>query len=360
MGRCVRNVKLAAGLLACLFPGCLHCPGWWARPTAAKKPAASSNTTAANAPGWPILLASGQEFQNGPPNRPPAAGNSISPYHTSSLMTYPPDQGNLNQRLFPQTPGLLGSGSDSLLAPHAVADVHLEPGRTSPPPPFKDDRPPAAAEEPFVLALHSLWNDKPDEALEYLKRYDPANQEALICLTTIVARLTKQKLDQLSPSEVAALEDQLQKTLLSPLRPRAKLVIGKMCLCERIFGYEDYQPLPPDYEFQPRQDVQVYVPLRNLTCKKDRDGYETRVHCTMRIVDGTGKVMPFGTIEREKPSRTQTPVPDYFKSYTFYMPQLPPGQYTLAIEITDLNRPELPRSAKAALKFLVGSSGAGS
>jgi hypothetical protein len=227
--------------------------------------------------------------------------------------------------------------------------------------PVTETKPPAA-DEPFILALRSFWDGKHQEALEHLRHYDPANQEALICLTAIVARLTKAKLSELSPQEVAALQEQLQRKLLALPRPGAELLIDKICFCRRITGYEDYEPLAPDHEFQPMESVWLYVDLRNLTSTK-RDGgvYETYLQSSMRILDQTGMVVDERTADRESPSRTWKPRPDYFKHYHFFLPaNLPPDVYTLEIAITDLNRPNPPRTATKTLQFRVAAGASGS
>src|SRR5262249_24308173 len=157
----------------------------------------------------------------------------------------------------------------------------------------------------------------------------PCNQVALICLTAMVARLTMSKLD--NPAEVAALQNNLQKSLLAALRQRAELVIEKICFCEWIKAYGVYKPLPDEYAFRPAVDnlpgeqVQVYVEFRNLTSQLRGDGYETVLHCTMRILDTSGKEVFFRDLREQDGSfHTFTPLPDYFKPYSFYVPSLAP------------------------------------
>ncbi len=234
----------------------------------------------------------------------------------------------------------------------------LGPAQHIPLPPGDDKKP----DQPIVLAMRSFLNDHPKEALEYLKSYDAATQEALICLTAAVVRLTQKKLDQLGPKEIDYLEEQVQKSLAA-LRPHAKLQIDKMCFCEEIKEDGIYRPLPADHEFQPTvtdrygELVQLYVELHNLTSELRGNTFVTRLHSTMRIFDEAGKEVYFADFRaREAPLCTLTPLPNTFKHYDFYVPRLPPGKYRFCFEVRDVTRPEA-RIAKQWLEFRVAAVG---
>jgi hypothetical protein len=347
------------GLIACLLPACAHTSGTTTGPSASD-PRPATEVAEQHYPGWPPPPAApaGEETQSVPPVLP--LPETKQPLPDNSQLTAVSDL-KIGQPI-QRTEGTVEPDGPSL--PPSTSTPEPLPGsvRNAPPPLPVAEKTPLPSDEPVVLALRSLLNDKPEEALEHLKHYDAANQEALICLTATVARLTKKKLDQLSPTEVAGLQDQLQKSLLGALRPRAELLIDKMCFCEWIKGYGNYGPLPENYEFQPKvgdrpgESVQVYVELRNLTSEVRGTAYETRLQSTMRIFDQGGKEVVFRAFpDRDGPFRTLTPLPDYFKSYSFYVPHMPPGKYTLTFEVKDVTRPETPRSACKSLEFRVAA-----
>jgi len=359
-------MTLSVGLLASLVPGCKHSDANNLTPVANQKPTTVRDGSLVAAPPWPIDPAGGEEFQGGPPDTLPPV-TERSPYGNPSLLTGLSERTNRKNKSTLPEESLLRSDPPVLLIPGREQELVPGSGPPPPSPPQVEAKKAPPPDEPIVLVLRSLLNDRPQEALEQLKGYDPCNQEALICLTAIVARLAKKRLDQLSPTEVDNLQEQLQKSLLCALRPRAELLIDKMCFCDWIKGYGVYKELPKDYEFQPGtadrpgERAQLYVELRNLTSAPRGNAYETGLHSTMRILDAGGKEVFLREIpEAEGPSRTLTPLPDYYKSYWFYVPHLPPGRYQLRLEVRDVTRPQAPRLAAKSLEFRVAAGMAGS
>jgi hypothetical protein len=352
---------VGVGLLTSLIPACTPATGMAVRPGRDLQPPASRDVIFAKAPAWPAESTGGEEAQGAPPAPLTPGEDQRLPYRSASLLTSTPDGVTSKPRLGQPADALLGPGPPSLLTSN--------PSTTAPPAPVANAPPPVQAEttttppsrdEPIVLAVRSFLNDKPDEALEYLKHYDASTQEALMCLIATAGRLTKKRLDQLSPAEIVAVDDQLQKGLLSTLRPRAELVIDKACFCEEIKGYGVYKPLSADYAFKPRigdrpgEWVQLYVEFRNLTSERRGDYYETRLHSAMKIYDHQGKEMITRAFpDNEGAFRTWTPLPNSSKSYSFYVPCMPPGTYTLAFEVDDVTHAATPRVAVKSLEFHV-------
>jgi hypothetical protein len=348
-----------AGLLAVFVPACSH-PAAVALRSTGETPSAPGRVTAvARGPSAPTETRQPDENQSPPPA--PVAQSSPSP-DPGSLLTAPPEQVTGKPRPRPPARGLLASDPPSLLTPGSAPEPPG--GAPAPPPvPVAEPGPALNADEPIVLALRSFLNNKADEARAHLQREDPATQETLRCLTAAVARLAKKPLDQLSPEEVVALQDELKKSQLA-LRPRAPLVIDKMCFCEWIKDYGVYKPLPEGYEFQPKvndrpgESVQVYVELRNLASQPRGNGYETVLHSTIKIYDSDNKEIFMRNYPgREGPFRTLTPLPDFYKGYNFFVPTMPPGRYTLTIEVRDVTRPDQPRTASRSLEFRVAVPG---
>ena len=358
MTRLARVVKISATLIAGLMPGCTHTTGMSIKPAADKNPPAVTDVSAAQAPKWPVEAGSGEEAQAAPPDQTPGPDTVHSPFATISLLPTSPRERIADKPTNAPGADFLIPRTASLLSPVAAPDAAAE-SVQSPAPLLRDDK---KADQPIVLAMRSFLNDNPKEALEYLKSYDAATQEALICLTATVVCLTKKKLDQLGPEEIDILQGQVQKSIAA-LRPRAQLQINNMCFCEEIRGDGVYKPLPKEYEFQPTlgdrygELVQLYVELHNLTSELRGNTYVTRLHSTMRIFDEAGKEVYFADFRaREAPLCTLTPLPDTSKHYDFYVPRLPAGKYRFCFEVRDVTRPEV-RVAKRFLEFRVAAVG---
>jgi hypothetical protein len=45
---------------------------------------------------------------------------------------------------------------------------------------------------------------------------------------------------------------------------------------------------------------------------------------------------------------------DHHGNYSFYMPRIPPGNYTLTMTVKDITRPNAQRVAQKSLEFRVG------
>jgi hypothetical protein len=226
-------------------------------------------------------------------------------------------------------------------------DLH----RTLPAPPPKEDPVP-------VVALRHLLDKRPDEAMALLQRYGHSNQEMLLCLLPMVARLSEKSIDQFGPAEIAALQDQLQ-SLQVALRPRAEFVIARMCLCETVKQFGVYKPWPEGHVFRAKSDrssgdlVQLYVELRNFASVRHEQFYETRLASSIQLVDARGKEMYFCAFRDEKePICSRTLLQDYSNNYSFYVPHIPAGCYKLVLTVEDRTRPQ-PRVARQSVDFQV-------
>lgn len=357
MTRLAWVVKIGAGLIAACVSGCTHTSSMSVQPAAKNAVPGIAIASAPQGPKWPVDAVGGEEGQAVPAEKSPIPDTIRSPYGTTSLLMTGPEPGPRDRQSGPSAADILIANPLSPATPHTSADAVLGAVQTAPP---RADKIP---DQPIVLAVRSLLNDNPQEALEHLKNYDAATQDALICLTATIVRLTKKKLDQLSPAEIVALQDQVQKSLAT-LRPRAQLLIDKMCFCEEIKGYGVYSPLPKDYEFQPKTSdrygefVQLYVELRNLTSELREGVFVTQLHSTMRIIDARSNVVYQRDFrEAELPFRTLTPLPASYKQYGFYVPLLPPGKYQFCLEVRDVTRPEMQRLATETREFRVAAVG---
>jgi hypothetical protein len=219
-------------------------------------------------------------------------------------------------------------------------------------------------EEPLVEALRCFLNKRPAEAVELLRHYDKANQEALLALLPLAVRLTEGNLDKASPEELAAAVEQLQSLTLAFGR-RAAMRIDKLCFCREIRRFGVYEPLPDACPaFRAPTDgrrgelIRVYAEVRNFSSEAQPPYYVTQLASTVRIYPQGKQGEPVWWYDfHVQPDRSRTRRQDYFINYEFCVPSnLPPGHYTLWIEVKDkLSQP--PRTARRSLDFQVTAGG---
>jgi hypothetical protein len=215
--------------------------------------------------------------------------------------------------------------------------------------------PPTVLDEPPILqAMHSYMDKRPDQAVDMLQRYPAENQDALLILLPLTVRMTESSFRDASPQEMAAMVDQLQQ-LQEMFQPRAALVIDKLCFCRQVHGYGKYETLGETPVFHVQEMVELYAEIRNLTCEKAPVrpvcGYRTHLTSRLEIRDTAGSYVWKPPV-REKRDISQTPQHDYFHHYRFALPDMPPGDYVLTVEVTDV---PTGRRVKGKLEFRVRS-----
>lgn len=259
------------------------------------------------------------------PERKPEPGDKLNPFGPTSFSKKPPES---------------------------------DPATVKPPGMQLKEAPPL---EPVTLAFQCILDNRPNEALKHLKKYDAPTQEFFIRLLPPIAVMCKKSLEQMSPGEIAALHEQLQ-SLDAALRNRAELLIDKMCFCEWVRAYGVYEALPAHHGFtagsptRPGDLVQLYVELRNFA-SEPRDGeFETRLASTVVILDPQGRQVWFKNFDdNKKPYRSKTLLHDYYNNYSFSVPHLPPGNYTLKLQVVDEIRPGARRVAHKTMDFRVSA-----
>jgi hypothetical protein len=228
--------------------------------------------------------------------------------------------------------------------------------------PVVAEKPSLPRQEPLLEAFRCVLENRPNDALEHLKSYDHQTQEVFLRLLPPMALLAHKRLEQLSPTEVAVLHEQLQGLMVA-LRPRTELAIGKMCFCEWIKSYGVYRPLPESHMFQagvggqPGELVQLYVEVHNF-CSEKREPYsyhETRLSSLVEVADADGKPRwryPFDDVKQ--PIRSLARLHDFFNNYSFHIPpDIGPGIYTVTIQIADETVPDQRRVARKSLRMVV-------
>jgi hypothetical protein len=250
-------------------------------------------------------------------------------------------RGQSRERQVPQTPPPLPVPPPTPPTPPA-AEAAVVPG-----PSTRPDSPALAAFR-CLLEKHS-----PDEAQALLESYDPADRELLRDLLKVAARLGDRDNPRPSAAEMAALVEQMEG-LARCLRPRAALMLDKLCFCRprSIDNFGVYEPLEDGHAFRaggpgrPGEHVQVYAEIRNFTSRPVGDRFETVLEGKLKI-DGVKLRGEDGHTTHkhiELPlnrctDQSRTPRQDFFVNLHFDVPPgLPPGSYTLWVEVMDVTK----------------------
>jgi hypothetical protein len=329
---------MGSGLCSALLPACtrLAVDADPVGSLATRRPELSAGTDMARAP----AAGSGRIPSPYQETTPPAPWPECMPHDaqvTQTAYPLPPAR--------PPGPAPAGGADPWPIAAGSVKEAGEE-SQTGPPEPEVRH----ADEPPLVTALRCFLEKQPEEALEALSHYDKANQDLLLGLLPLAARLTEKDLVKANAEELAHVVNQLD-SLLVPLRARATLTLDKMCFCRRIEKYGVYDPLPEGHWFHMGEPVQVYVELQNVSSRVEGDTYVSQLASSVEIHDPDNRIVwhqGFGDRDRRDVSHTLRH--DYFNNYRFCVPEIPPGQYTLWIRVDDV---QTGRHAQRWLDFPV-------
>jgi hypothetical protein len=209
--------------------------------------------------------------------------------------------------------------------------------------------PPPRPDAPSVCALRALLEHRSEEEVsEHLKRCDPLTRETMRGLLDSVAQLERSGgITHLAPDRLAAWMDRLNALTL-PLRPRAQLMLDRVCFCNCIESFGKYQtrPLNPPC-FQPGEEARVYVQVRNFASQQQGDLHKTVLKARLEIFDESNRGTPFYRANiKSQPDCSRTPRQDFFVYIRFHVPQsCPPGSYTMWVTVEDWT--DAPDGAKA-------------
>src|SRR5262249_34569352 len=116
---------------------------------------------------------------------------------------------------------------------------------------------------------------------------------------------------------------------------------------------------PENHTFQagapgkPGELVQLYVELRNF-CSEPRSPYhETRLSSAVEIKDGQGTRIWYYRFDDRKPLQSRSRLNDHYSNYSFHVPHVAAGDYTLTLHGTDETLPEHRREARKSVPFRV-------
>jgi hypothetical protein len=224
---------------------------------------------------------------------------------------------------------------------------------------------PPRPDPPLLTALRALLEKHPSEEVQaLLDAYDAGERELLNDVLRLAVRLSDRDLARATPQDVTALLSRLE-SLERALRPRAALVLEKLCFCSAIDNFGIYTPLDDGHAFratgpnQPGERVQVYAEVRNFTSRLVGESFETVLKGTLEIRDTTGNHPPITYDLEPVTDRSRTPRRDFFVNFHFDVPpRLLPGSYTLWVQVKDITpaadgSARAPRVARRSLDFRV-------
>jgi hypothetical protein len=217
------------------------------------------------------------------------------------------------------------------------------------PPPVLQATPPAEL-SPLCQALQAYQADHPDEALELLSAYQPRDQEVLIRLLPVIAKVDKGGLLTEAFADEARLNLlEVFRSLTTELQTAAPLVIAKLAFCEDVKSFGRGE-LRTGNQFRAGDRAALYAELQNLTDQKAPDGrYVTRLASSLEIRQGDRLVRKLPV--QSQPDWSWSPRHDHFSVIRFPIPRdLEPGAYTLTVRMAD---EDTGRSAEKHLGFRI-------
>lgn len=229
---------------------------------------------------------------------------------------------------------------------------------SSPPQPIVEIK--AEAKHPVVAAMECMLDDRHEDALRHLQKYDPRTREFLQRVLPTLSLVARN--NQLGPADVAALNEQFTSVKVY-LQQLSDFSLSRMQFCESIKGFAVYKPLPADHEFvaasgdRPGELVQLYVELRNFASEPKGGLFETLLSSQLEIQDAAGgKVWSHRFRTEDLKIVSQSRLGESYQSFSFAVPPgLQPGTYTLWVTMADETRPGSPRVARSSLPIRIVS-----
>lgn len=238
----------------------------------------------------------------------------------------------------PLPPGVIGSSvhqSNASPVDGAPTPVITPPLAPAPSEASKVETPPANIDDSsLVRAMRALQMNKPDEAIQCLKSYDPASQQVIMSLLPPLVRLSSNNLDQIKAEEFDMLLEQINRAP-NILRPRASLLANNVRLCREVHNFAHVEPFGADHQFRPGDIVYLYMELANFSCTANpKGGFSIVLSSGLELRDGGGKVV-WRADPKDVPDAVSTPPQDYYRNFRLCVPSVPPGNYQLVIRTTD-------------------------
>jgi hypothetical protein len=347
------TVYLQAAFLWSFCSGCLHSvnqppPG---KP-AGQDEARQAHETASGSSGSSYHVLNGKTAGDGPARTSPAQPNALTgdargPARSAAdLPTTPAAKAPAREpsTLLEQT------GANELVPPPKAPKLEqTAPPELAPQPVAFTARDKKAAESPLLKALRCYMDNRPDEAIQWLGKYDKTCQDLLLTILPLAVTLTEPNALKNDRQEVNVAVSQLCR-MEEILRARASLGIGKLCFCSVIKGYGNYKPLPAEYGLRVGDRVQLYAEIKNFSVLPEGDYYAVRLASHVDILKFNGELAKQLGFDDSVPELSHTARHDFFNNYTFIVPRIPAGLYTLKLHVKDV---PTGRTAEKTIDFRV-------
>ena len=188
----------------------------------------------------------------------------------------------------------------------------------------------------LVRAIRAFQDNKSEEGIELLKQLDPKKADLVVQLVPVICAYSEPGKPALSPDEVNAVTEKVRRAM-AMLQEGQGLKLRTVCAADHVAGYGRYSPRDPVQPFMPGYRVQLYVEVRNVTWKPtaSKCGVFNELTIRARLMDDRDRVCYDSTWPLSE-SRQCAPA-DYYLSPAFGVPEsLPPGRYSLQIDVTDV------------------------
>jgi hypothetical protein len=245
-------------------------------------------------------------------------------------------------------PGVIGSSiHQSHASPAAASGVDV---------PFPAEITPVSAvaqpgESPLILAVRAFQQNRPDEAVEYLKAYDATTQQVFLSIMPALVRLSDGKLQQMKAEEMDVVLDQINR-VPGMLRPRASLLANNVRLCREVHNFAHVEPFPDRHVFHPGDIVYLYMELANFSpMPSPKGGFLITLVSSLELRDSAGGLV-WRADPKEVPDHVLTPPQDYYRNFRLSIPTVPPGTYTLIVKSID--RPT-NREVRKSVELRIGA-----
>jgi hypothetical protein len=185
------------------------------------------------------------------------------------------------------------------------------------------------------LRLAYLVSDRLDDAVTVIESLDEPQREAFKQLMFGLGVWLSPDESRRAPLRTAKVLHSLRDAT-TQLSAGSKLELRRIAFCERVESFGAFTEFPRN-EFQPKQQVILYVELDNFTAeRKSPSAFETELQGSYQILDSSGQIVADKKLETDK-GLCRNYRRDYFLAYRLYMPDaIPPGRYRLELTIEDL------------------------
>lgn len=259
----------------------------------------------------------------------------------------------------PDAPATTTAKTNTAQKPGEVASVSPPNGvktAGTEPQPFPLLTPLGPPESPLVTAVRAYTENRPEQAIEIIRRMDKNQQDFVLAVLPILARGSTADLAN-DPATAAALVEQMRNAV-ARLELLAALKVEKVAFCSDVAAFGRFVQRPVANPYRPNERVQLYLELRNLGNQVTADGFLTHFHAAVEIRDADDKLVAqidpdehrrVPVVKYEKRFVTRSPLQDLHVLYIFSAPPAP-GVYTITVQLSDATGRRTVKSAPAEFR----------